>query len=116
LNLIIEDVWTADGSGNAKSTFTAGEAIQYKVQFTILGSGSCYVKTYQSRAKGTCGKIQGLPKAEALMAGTYEWTWSGTVPVACTGAAKVIMDLKMFDCQGGVLQSEAKKNHNFMIT
>jgi len=116
LNLIIEDVWTADGSGNAKSTFTAGDPIQCRVQFSILGSGSCFMKTYQSRAAGTCGKILGLPKSETLMAGTYEWTWSGTVPVGCTGAAKVIMDLKMFDNQGGVLQAEAKKIHKFTIT
>jgi hypothetical protein len=114
LNLVIEDVWTADGSGSSKNTFTAGDPIQYKVQFSILGSGSCFMKTYKSRAKGTCGRIQGLPKNETLSAGTYEWTWSGTVP-ACSGTAKVIMDLKMFDYQGGPLQAEAKKNHNFTI-
>jgi len=115
LSLVIEDVWTADGSGNAKSTFTAGEAIQCIVQFSILGSGSCFMKTYKSRVAGTCGKIMGLPKSETLMAGSYQWTWSGTVPVGCTGAAKVIMDLKMFDSQGGPLQAETKKNHNFTI-
>lgn len=116
LNLVIEDVWTADGSGHAKDTFTAGDPIQCRVQFSVLGSGSCFVKTFESRAKGTCGKILGLAYNKALMAGTYEWMWSGTVPGGCTGAAKVIMDLKMFDYQGGVLQSEAKKNHNFTIT
>jgi predicted CXXCH cytochrome family protein len=116
LSLVIEDVWTADGSGNSKSTFTAGDPIQCKVQFSILGSGSCFMKTYQSRVAGTCGKILGLPKNETLSTGTYEWTWSGTVPGGCTGAAKVIMDLKMFDFQGGPLHAESKKIHKFTIT
>jgi hypothetical protein len=116
LSLVIEDVWTADESGNSKSTFTAGDPIQCKVQFSILGSGSCFMKTYQSRVAGTCGKILGLPKNETLSTGTYEWTWSGTVPGGCTGAAKVIMDLKMFDFQGGPLHAESKKIHKFTIT
>jgi hypothetical protein len=115
LNLIIEDVWTADGAGVATNTFTAGNTIQCKVQFTVLGSGSCFMKTYKSRAAGTCGKMLGLPKSEALMAGTYTWTWAGTVPGGCTGNAKVIMDLKMFDYAGGHLIGEVKKNHNFTI-
>jgi hypothetical protein len=116
LSLVIDDVWTADGSGSSKSTFTGGDPIQYKVQFSILGSGSCFMKTYKSRAAGTCGKIQGLPKNETLSTGAYEWTWSGTVPGGCSGTAKVIMDLKMFDYQGGPLQAEAKKIHKFTIT
>jgi hypothetical protein len=115
LSLVIEDVWTADGSGSSKNTFTGGDSIQYKVQFSILGSGSCFMKTYKSRAAGTDGKIQGLPKNETLSAGTYEWTWSGTVPGGSSGAAKVIMDLKMFDYQAGPLQAEAKKIHKFTI-
>jgi len=114
--LIVDDVWTLDGDGNPKSTFTAGDSIQYKVQFTFLGSGTVFVKTYQSRAAGTCGKIQGFKNSQTLMAGTYEWTWSGTIPSGCTGDAKVIMDLKMFDYQGGVLLSEVKKNYKFKIT
>jgi hypothetical protein len=116
LNLVIEDVWTADGSGNAKSTFTAGEQIQYKVQFSILGSGSCFVKTVHSKAAATCAEILELSKSETLSAGTYEWTWSGTVPGSCTGAAKVIVNIKMFDYEGGALRGGAKKIHKFTIS
>jgi hypothetical protein len=116
VSLIIEDVWTADGSGNATNNFTDRDQIQCRVQFTILGSGSCYVKTYQSKAKGACGKFLQLSKAETLMAGTYEWMWSGTVPDGCAGVAKVVMDLQMFDYNGGSLHAEAKKTHKFTIT
>ncbi|MGQ9570469.1 MAG: hypothetical protein ACUVUQ_06440 [Thermodesulfovibrionales bacterium] len=113
--LVIEDVWTADGFGVAKDTFRAGDSIQYKVKFSVVGPLTSFVKTVKSRAAGTCGKILGLPKSETLMSGNYVWTWSDTVPNSCSGSAKVIMNMEMYDYNGGNLQAQAKKIHNFTI-
>jgi hypothetical protein len=115
VRLVIEDVWTADESGNAKNIFTAGDAIQCKVGFSVLGAGSPFVKTYQSRAAGKNGKILALPKAETLSAGTHEWTWSGTIPGGCKGAARVIINMRTFDEEGGKLLDDASKAHKFTI-
>jgi hypothetical protein len=114
-NLVIEDVWTEDGAGHAKDTFNAGNTIVCKVRFSVIGPGTCFVKTVTSRAKGPCGKILGLPMNETVMSGTNVWSWSGTVPGGCSGAAKVIMNLNAFDYQGGNLLAQAKKNYNFVI-
>jgi hypothetical protein len=116
-NLSVTDVWTLDGSGNPKSTFTAGDPIQYKVEFTVGagGSSSYFVKTNKSKVKGLCGKIQPLAKSQALSGGTHDWTWSGTVPSGCTGNAKVIINLQMFDYQGGTIVAQASKIRNFTI-
>jgi hypothetical protein len=113
--LIIEDVWTADGSGNRTNTFTAGAPIQYNIMFSTL-AGTCYVKTYKSRAAGSCGKIQGLSNQAAVIPGTHTWTWAGTVPGGCTGNAKLIGQLRMFDHSGGTLLGEYKKVYSFKIT
>jgi hypothetical protein len=114
--LVIEDVWTADGSGNAKSTFTAGDAIQCKVQFSILGAGSCFVETVGSMAAAKFAKIMDLLKSETLSSGTYEWTWPGIVPSSCTGTAQVIMNMKAFDYEGGRSLGGAEKIHKFTIS
>ncbi len=114
--LVIEDVWTADGSGNPKDTFSAGESIQYKVKFSVVGPLTSFVKTVTSKAAGTCGKIQGLPKSDTLMSGNYEWTWSGTVPSGCSGSAKVVMNMEMRNYIGGTVLAQVKKIHNFTIS
>jgi hypothetical protein len=113
--IIIEDVWTEDGSGNAKATFTAGDPIVAKVKFALMGAGTAYVKTFQSRVKGVCGKILPCKKAETLMGGVYTWSWSGTVPSGCTGKAKVIMELKSYHYQGSAIISDVKEQHGFTI-
>jgi hypothetical protein len=113
--LVIEDVLTEDGAGNAKDTFNGGDTIVCKVKFSLTGPGTCFVKTVKSRAASACGKFLGLAKNETLMSGAYEWAWSGVVP-SCSGAAKVIMTLNAFDYQGGNLLAQAKKVHNFTIS
>jgi hypothetical protein len=113
--IVIEDVWTEDGAGHAKAEFTAGEPIVAKVKFALMGAGSAYVKTFQSRVKGTCGKILPCPKAETLMGGVYTWSWSGTVPSGCTGKAKVIMELKSYHYKGSAIVSDVIENHGFTI-
>jgi hypothetical protein len=115
-NLVIEDVWTEDGAGNAKDTFAGGDTIVCKLKFSVMGPGTCFVKTVKSKAKNACGgKILGLPMNQTVMSGTNIWAWSGTVPGGCSGAAKVIMNLNAFDYQGGSLLAKAKKNYNFVI-
>jgi hypothetical protein len=115
-NLVIEDVWTEDGAGNAKDTFAGGDTIVCKLKFSVMGPGTCFVKTVKSKAKNACGgKILGLPMNQTVMSGTNVWAWSGTVPGGCSGAAKVIMNLNAFDYQGGSLLAQAKKNYNFVI-
>jgi hypothetical protein len=114
--LVIEDVWTEDGGGNPTNTFAGGDTIVCKVKFSVVGPGTCFVKTVTSRAKGPCGKIMGLPMNQTVMSGTNVWSWSGTVPSSCSGTAKVIMNLNAFEYQGGNLLAQAKKNYNFEIT
>lgn len=113
--IMIEDVWTEDGAGNPKDTFSAGDPIVAKVKFAVMGAGSAYVKTVKSKVRGTCGKIMPCKKAEDLMAGIYTWDWSGTVPGGCSGKAKVVIELKSFDYQGGLLVSDVKELHGFKI-
>ena len=115
--LIIEGVWTADGSGTPKNTFTASDAIQYHVRFTVLGAGACYVKTAQAKAKDGAGvKMLALNKDDTLMAATYDWMWSDTIGGGdATGTAKVVMRLKMFDYQGGTLLGSEELKHKFTI-
>jgi hypothetical protein len=116
-NLIVEGVWTADGSGTPKNTFTSGDAIQYHVRFTILGAGACYVKTARAKVKDSAPtKMLALNKDEQLMAATYDWMWSDTIdPTDALGVAKVIMRLKMFDYQGGDLLDLQETKHKFTI-
>jgi hypothetical protein len=113
--ILIEDVWTEDGAGNPKDTFTGGDPIVAKVKFAVMGAGSAYVKTVKSKVKGKCGKIMACPKSETLMSGVYTWDWSGTVPGGCSGPAKVVMELKSFDYEGGLLVSDVKELYGFTI-
>jgi len=115
--MIIEGVWTADGSGTPKNTFTATDAIQYHVRFTVLGAGACYVKTAQAKVKDSSAtKMLALQKDETLMAATYDWMWSDTIGGGdALGTAKVVMRLKMFDYQGGNLLDSGELKHKFTI-
>jgi len=113
--IVIEDVWTEDGASNAKDTYTAGDTIVAKVRFAVLGAGSAYVKTFQSRVKGPCGKILPCPRAETLMSGVHTWSWSGVVPAGCTGKGKVIMELKSYHYQGSAIISDVIETHGFTI-
>jgi hypothetical protein len=94
-SLILEGVWTADGSGTPKQTFTSGDAIQYHVRFTLLGAGASYVKTAKSKVKDSAGsKMTALKKSDTLMGATYDWMWSDTIGGGdALGTAKVIMKL-----------------------
>jgi hypothetical protein len=113
--LIIEDAWTEDGAGNPKDTFSGGDPIVVKVKFALLGAGTAYVKTVKSKVRGKCGRIMGCQKAETLAAGVHTWDWSGVVPSGCAGAAKVVMELKSFDYEGGSLVSDVRDVHGFTI-
>lgn len=116
-SLIIEGVWTADGSGTPKNTFTSGDAIQYHVRFTILGAGACWVKTAQAKAKDGAGvKMLALNKDDTLMGATYDWMWSDAIGAGdATGTAKVVMRMKAFDYQGGNLLDSGELKHKFAI-
>jgi hypothetical protein len=113
--IVIEDAWTEDGSGNPKDTFTSGDPIVVKVKFALMGAGTAYVKTVKSKVRGKCGRIMACQKAETLMSGVHTWDWSGTVPSGCAGAAKVVMELKSFDYEGGSLVSDVRDVHGFTI-
>ncbi len=113
--VIIEGVWTEDGANNPKDTFTAGDTIVAKVKFAVLGAGMAYVKTVKSKVRGPCGKIMPCKNAGDLGNGIHTWDWSGTVPSGCAGKAKVVMELKSFDQQGGLLLSDVKQIHKFTI-
>jgi len=117
LRLIVEDVWTTDGTGTVKNTFTSGDPIQYHVRFHVLGGGSCYVKAVKSKAKDGAGvKMLALTKDETLTAATYDWVWSDTIGVGdATGTAKVIVSLKMLNYAGGELLGEETMKHKFTI-
>ena len=114
--LILEDVWTTNNSGDPKDAFNGGDYIQYHVSFTTLGAGTTRVKTFKSKAKGTCGKLLAIKKEETLYSGTYEWVFSGTVPTGCVGDAKLIIELKQFDTDNSDLIGDVKKIHKFSIT
>jgi hypothetical protein len=109
--LIIEDVWTADGGGTAKSIFSAGNSIQVKIQFSVTGGGSCYVMAYD-----TYGEIPGVKKmlnrSGTYMTGNvYEWTWSAIIPGSCTpGNGRIHADLLMMDAPGGRVIDRSQKD------
>jgi hypothetical protein len=113
--LVLEEVWTEDGSNNRKDTFTAGDPIVAKVRFALLGAGTAYVKTYQSKVKGTCGKFVPCKKNDDLLGGVHEWSWSGTVPGACTGTGKVIMRMKSSHYKGSPVISDVRTVFKFNI-
>ncbi|MDY6836852.1 MAG: hypothetical protein SWH78_02660 [Thermodesulfobacteriota bacterium] len=117
LRMIVESVWTADGSGTPKNTFTSGDPIQYKVRFHLLGAGYCYVKTGVSKVKDSAGvKMLKLVKSDTLVAATYDWTWSDTIdPTDALGTAKVIMRLKCFDYEGGNVLDNQEMKYKFTI-
>jgi hypothetical protein len=114
-SVVIEDVLTTDGEGHAKDTFNGGDDIQVKVKFAVLGAGTCFVKTYDSYLKGPCGK-KPLNKSGNVITGSYEWTWSGKLPTSgCAGKAGVIMNLAVYDYQGGKLLGGVSKTYLFTI-
>jgi hypothetical protein len=119
--IIIEDVWTEDGSGGVQNTFTGGDPIEVKVRFAVLGAGTAYVKTAKSKAKAPkpTGKFVTCKKDETLGTGVHTWAWSGNVPNPCTsGNGKVIITLKSYDFDGPGKQfiSEVKEIHGFTIS
>ena len=111
--LILERAWTAQ-NGVPTDNIPAGEAFTCNMRFSVLGAGTSYVKTYQSRAKGPDGKIAPLRWDGTVMAGTQDITWECTAP-SSPGPAKIIMQLKMRDEQGGNILGEVKKVHKFNI-
>ncbi|MDY6837700.1 MAG: hypothetical protein SWH78_06985 [Thermodesulfobacteriota bacterium] len=117
LRMIVESVWTADGSGTPKNTFTSGDPIQYKVRFHLLGAGFSFVKTADSKVKDSAAvKMLKLIKSDTLVAATYEWTFSDTIdPTDALGTAKVVMKLKCFDYQGGNLLDKQEMKYKFTI-
>jgi hypothetical protein len=117
LRMIVESVWTADGSGTPKNSFTSSDPIQYKVRFHLLGAGFSFVKTGVSKVKDSAGvKMLKLVKSDTLVAATYEWTWSDTIdPTDALGTAKVIMRLKCFDYEGGNILDNQEMKYKFTI-
>lgn len=116
--VVVEDVWTADGSGNRKTDFHGGDQIQLKVLFSVMGPGqktwSVATVTNRSGVLATCGKKL-LTKEEALLSGIHEWTWSNTIPNSgCSGEAKFNMKLALKD-QYGTTLSESEKMCIFKI-
>jgi len=113
--LVLEGVWTANENGEPKNQFAAGDPIQFMAQFSVLGAGSCYVKTYQAKAKSKCRKIMNLKQGGTQLPGTQVWSWSKAAP-NCPGTGKVVMQLRMFDEEGGNLIGQVKKIHKFNIS
>ena len=119
--MTVEAVWTSDYSDVSKTVFAVGEQIRYHVRFTIIGSGSYFMKspTTVSKAKQTSGAAWStlLGKTGTLAPGTYEWTWDKTIPLAATpgSGAKVTVRINMLTGSGGTLLDYDLKSNTFSI-
>jgi hypothetical protein len=104
--VVVENVWTADGSGNPKTDFIGGDQIQFNVRFSVMGQGSWLVETTQrAGVLAPCGKKL-FTKSETLTSGLHEWTWSGTLPGGgCVGQGKFNTQLALKNLYGTTLST-----------
>jgi hypothetical protein len=124
--LMLIDVWTEGWDGSAyvaQTDFSPGDWIHFKVRFAVLGNGSAYVKTVQSKV--VIKRTGANYKFKLEEDGTYsasETTWElydspAKVPAdATTGEqGKVMVRMKLFDYEGGTLMNEVAKTVKFNI-
>jgi PKD repeat protein len=81
----VTNVWTADGDGNPKVSFTAGDSIQYLGN--IQNSSSItQTASYVWSVNGSCGSIVYYEGDFEAGIGTWTWTLPSSVPSnACPG-------------------------------
>jgi len=118
----IDDLWTEDGSGNPKTTFTSGDTIVYKLRFAILGAGSFFVRTVPN----TTGRIvkvtpsgtsaQTFNNSQTCMSTVTTWTWSEVVPSTWTQKGKFVVKLQVADTPTGPLLLEKNREVYFNVS
>jgi hypothetical protein len=123
--VMINDLWTTDSSGNPKTVFARGEAIQYHVNFNIIGKSPLYKVTAFWKAKSTNGTFwkftrnddQTIPPDPAV---SEHWIWSGTtIPPAPLSSspsdAKVVITINMYNLSGDTLISTKQMTKTFKV-
>jgi len=121
-DFFIDDLWTEDGSGNPKNTFTSGDTIVYKLRFAILGAGSFFVRTVPNQT-GRIVKItpsgtsaQAFNNSEECMSTVTIWTWSEVVPATWTEKGKFVVKLQVGDTPSGPLLIEKAREVFFNVS
>jgi hypothetical protein len=122
LNLILEDIWIEHNStGLPDTTFSAGEWVDYKVRFALLGPGVGYVTT-KPGASGAIGQNggggtwkYGLSKGATEMGAIQTWQWTKQIPGTASGLGKFVMHLLLGDTPSGPFLGQAKKEIMFNV-
>jgi hypothetical protein len=122
LDMIIEDIWIEHNStGAPDTTFSAGEWVDYKVRFALLGPGVGYVTT-KPGASGAIGQNggggtwkYGLSKGSTEMAAVQTWQWTKQIPGTASGLGKFVMHLLLGDTPSGPFLDQAKKEIMFNV-
>lgn len=119
-DFFIDDLWTEDGSGNLKTTFSPGDPIVYKLRFAILGAGSFFVRTIPDQTGEIIKTTAGVWKkaynnSELCMSTVTTWSWSSTVPSDATQKGKFVANLQVADTPTGPLLIEKSREVYFQI-
>ena len=115
--MTVISMYTCDGGGSPSSAFSAGDTIQYHVEYSLLGPGACYMWNKAKKLYAGSGDV----RFKNVQKGTY-WSgpqhliWTDTIPSGTSGQQKIEFTLKLYNYKGGMLYEKEKGQAFFTVS